>query len=74
MRMKQGPTDEQLAALNERFGPLCTNGKLVRATPFEPERKENDKLDLARIAFTFAKNSYGDMRDLIDTVNSFVAV
>ncbi len=74
MRLKQGPTDEQLAALNERFGHLCTNGKLVRATPFEPERKENDKLDLARIAFTFAKQSYGDMRDLIDTVNSFVAV
>jgi uncharacterized protein (TIGR00730 family) len=74
MRMKQGPTDAQLAALNERFGHLCTNGKLVRATPFEPERKENDKLELARIAFTFAKHSYGDMRDLIDTVNSFVAV
>lgn len=74
MRMKQGPTDAQLAALNERFGHLCTNGKLVRATPFEPERKENDKLELARIAFTFARHSYGDMRDLIDTVNSFVAV
>lgn len=74
MRMKQEPTDAQLAALNERFGHLCTNGKLVRATPFEPERKENDKLGLARIAFTFARHSYGDMRDLIDTVNSFVAV
>jgi uncharacterized protein (TIGR00730 family) len=74
MRMKQEPTDAQLAALNERFGHLCTNGKLVRATPFEPERKENDKLELARIAFTFARHSYGDMRDLIDTVNSFVAV
>jgi uncharacterized protein (TIGR00730 family) len=72
MRMKQGPTDEQLAALNERFGHLCTDGKLVRATPFEPERKENDKLDLSRIAFTFTRHSYGNMRELIDTVNSFV--
>lgn len=72
MRMKQAPTDAQLAALNERFGHLCTNGKISRAAPFEPERKENDKLELARIAFTFATHSYGNMRDLINTVNSFV--
>jgi uncharacterized protein (TIGR00730 family) len=72
LRMKQAPTDAQLTALNDRFGPLCTTGKIVRAAPFEPERKENDKLDLARIAFTFANHSYGDVRDLIDAVNSFV--
>jgi uncharacterized protein (TIGR00730 family) len=72
MRLKQGPTEAQLATLNERFGHLCTNGRIVVAPPFEPERKENDKLDLARIAFTFARHSYGDMRDLIDAVNSFV--
>ena len=72
MRLKHVPTDAQLAALNERFGHLCANGRIDRASPFEPERKENDKLDLARIAFTFVKHSYGDMRDLIDTVNSFV--
>lgn len=72
LRMKQAPTDAQLTALNDRFGPLCTTGKIARAAPFEPERKENDKLDLARIAFTFANHSYGDVRDLIDAVNSFV--
>jgi uncharacterized protein (TIGR00730 family) len=72
MRMKQAPTDEQLAALNERFGPLCAPGGIVRATPFEPERKENDKVDLARIAFTLANHSSGILREIIDTVNSFV--
>ncbi len=72
VRMKRAPTDVQLAALNDRFGHLCVDGKIVRAAPFEPERKEKDKLDLARIAFTFVRHSYGDVRDLIDTVNSFV--
>jgi uncharacterized protein (TIGR00730 family) len=72
VRMRQAPTNAQLAELNERFGHLCTNGRIVRAAPFEPERKENDKVDLARIALTFARHSYGDVRDLIDTVNSFV--
>jgi uncharacterized protein (TIGR00730 family) len=74
MRMKQGPTDEELEALNERFGPLCSPGGIVRATPFEPERKENDRLDLARLTFTLANHSSGIMREIIDTVNSFVAV
>ncbi len=73
MRMKQAPTDEQLHALNERFGPLCAPDGIVRATPFDPERKENDKLDLARIAFTLANHSSGILREIIDTVNSFVA-
>ena len=72
MRMKHAPTDEQLAELNERFGPLCAGGGITRATPFEPERRENDKLDLPRIAYTLAGHSSGVQRELIDTVNSFV--
>jgi uncharacterized protein (TIGR00730 family) len=72
VRMKQGPTDAQLVALNDKFGHICSTGTITRATAFDPERKEADKLDLQRIAFTFAKHGYGDLRDLIDTVNSFV--
>ena len=72
MRLKQAPTDAQLADLNERFGAVCSTGGIVRATPFEPERRENDKLDLARITFTLANHSAGVMRELIDAVNSFV--
>ncbi len=71
MRLKHPPTDEQIALLNEKFGQL-SNGGIVRATPFEPERKEHDKLDLPRIAFHFANHSSGALRELIDTVNSFV--
>jgi uncharacterized protein (TIGR00730 family) len=73
MRMKQAPTDAQLALLNEKFGSLCKGG-IARATPFEPERRENDKLDLARITFTLANHSSGVLRELLDTVNSFVDV
>ena len=72
MRTQQAPTDAQLAALNDRFGGLCATGGIARATPFEPERRENDKLDLARITFTLAHHSSGVLRELIDTVNSFV--
>ena len=71
MRMKHAPTDAQLADLNERFGQLSTGG-IAQATPFEPERRENDKLDLARITFTLANHSAGVLRELIDAVNSLV--
>jgi uncharacterized protein (TIGR00730 family) len=71
MRMKQGPTDAQLAMLNEKFGSLSKGG-IARATPFEPERREHDKLDLARITFTLANHSSGVLREILDTVNSFV--
>jgi len=72
MRMRQAPTDEQLASLNDRFGSFCAPGGIVRATPFEPERKENDKLDLSRITFTLSNHSSGVLREVINTVNSFV--
>jgi uncharacterized protein (TIGR00730 family) len=71
MRMKQAPTDAQLAMLNEKFGSLAKGG-IARATPFEPERREHDKLDLARITFTLANHSSGVLREILDTVNSFV--
>ncbi|HNJ97984.1 MAG TPA: TIGR00730 family Rossman fold protein [Ilumatobacteraceae bacterium] len=72
VRLRQAPTDHQLAGLNERFGHLCTSGHIHRADAFEPERKEHDRLDLQRIAFTFAKHGYGELRELIDELNSFV--
>jgi uncharacterized protein (TIGR00730 family) len=72
MRLRQAPTDEQLASLNDRFGSFCAPGGIGRATPFEPERKENDKLDLSRITFTLSNHSSGVLREVINTVNSFV--
>lgn len=72
VRMRQAPTGAQLAGLNERFGHLCTSGHIRVAEPFDPERKEHDRLDLKRIAFTFAKHGYGELRELIDELNSFV--
>jgi len=72
IRLRQPVTDDQLAALNERFGHLCKTGTISRIDPLDPERRERDQLDLHRIAFVFAKHGYGELRALIDTLNSFV--
>ncbi len=73
IRMLQAPSPEQLDALNTRFGHLCKSGVIRIVEPFDVERREHDALDTARIAFHFAKHGYGDLRELIDTLNGFAA-
>ena len=73
IRLGQAPTPEQLELLNRRFGHLCESGSIRVVEPFDIERRDADDLDKARIAFHFAKHGYGDLRQLIDTVNGFVA-
>jgi uncharacterized protein (TIGR00730 family) len=72
MRLRVAPTDEQLAQLTERFGHLVSEGAIRRVEPFAIERRHHDRLDLARIAFRFAKHRYGDLRAMIDVLNGFV--
>jgi uncharacterized protein (TIGR00730 family) len=73
LRLRQGPTDAQLAELNERFGHLVVSGAISRIEPFRIERRDDDKLHLDRIAFEFGKRGYSDLVAMIRTVNGYVA-
>lgn len=72
LRLRQAPTPAQLSLLNERFGHLCSSGTIRVVEPFDPERRENDRLHLQRIGFVFGKHAYGDLREMIDMLNGFV--
>lgn len=72
LRVEQGPTDEQLAGLNERFGHLCATGVIERAGPSRVERRDDDRLDLDRVAFDFTKHGYGDVISMIAEINSWL--
>ncbi len=72
VRMQQGPSDQQLAALNDRFGHLLANGRIERAEPFKVERRDDDLLDLDRISFAFAKRGFSDLVAMIRVINSYV--
>jgi uncharacterized protein (TIGR00730 family) len=73
IRLRRAPTDDQLEALNERFSHVSVgSARIVRTDPMAIEVRENDRLDLARISFPFAKHGYGDLRRLIDAVNDWV--
>ena len=72
MRMQHGPTDAQLADLNERYGHFVVDGTIHRAEPYKIEVRDNDKLDLERIAFHFTRHGYDDIIRLIGDINSYV--
>jgi uncharacterized protein (TIGR00730 family) len=72
IRTRHRVTDAQLEVLNANFGHLCRAGTITRVDPLEPERREGDRVELPRIAFTFAKHGYGELRAMIDTLNDFV--
>jgi len=73
VRMRQGPTDTQLAELNDRYGHLVASGRIERAAPFKIERRDDDKVELDRIAFDFSKRGYGELTTMIGAINGWVA-
>ncbi|MEZ5216792.1 MAG: LOG family protein [Ilumatobacteraceae bacterium] len=73
IRIEQAPTDEQLAALNERFSHLCTTGIIERSAPLSVELRDGDEVALPRLVFHFAKHGFGELREMIDQINSWVA-
>jgi uncharacterized protein (TIGR00730 family) len=71
MRLNHAPSPSALAALNEDFADIILEGKMEVVKPTPEETEDNDRLDLARIAFNFNRRDYGRVRQLIDVVNSF---
>jgi uncharacterized protein (TIGR00730 family) len=72
LRVRVAPTASQLAALNERFAHLSTGDPFRVIEPLEPERREKDHLDMMRIAVPFNHHASGELRLLVDEINSFV--
>ena len=50
-----------------------SSGRIERTEPLAVEVRQADRLELPRIRFQFAKHKYGDLRAMIDVLNSFAA-
>ena len=72
IRLRSAPSDEQLALLNREFTHLVSSGRIECTAPLPVEVRQADRLDLPRLRFQFAKHKYGDLRAMIDVLNSFV--
>ncbi len=71
IRLKNAPSESALAALNEDFASIITEGKIKTIKPTPEEVEDNDNLELARIGFNFNKRDYGRLRQMIDVLNAF---
>jgi len=71
LRMHRGPSPQQLDEVRSRFSHFLTEGEIEMIEATGPERSSQDEVHLNRIAFHFDRRSYGDVRDLISTINSW---
>ncbi len=62
-------SDDELDDLNERFGHLCSTGRIERAEPFSPERSDDDHVDLPRLALHMDVHRVGSLHQLVRAIN-----
>ncbi len=73
LRMVHGPSDDELAKLQEDFGSIATDGRINRTDPLPAEVRSKDNLDLARICLRYNGFAPGGLRRLIDALNQLAA-
>jgi uncharacterized protein (TIGR00730 family) len=69
LRIKNAPSESALAAMNEDFADIITEGKIQIIKPTPEEVEHNEHLELKRIAFNFNRRDYGRLRQMIDVLN-----
>jgi uncharacterized protein (TIGR00730 family) len=69
MRLTREIPDDELADLNARFSHVVEKGEIERIDVTDAERRDNDQVDLHRIAFRFDRRSWAGVRRLIDALN-----
>ncbi|HXA41357.1 MAG TPA: TIGR00730 family Rossman fold protein [Candidatus Solibacter sp.] len=70
LRLSSAPTVEEVAALNQEFADIL-RGPIVAAAASEPEVRDDDVVDLARLSVPFDRTHFARLRMLIDRINGF---
>jgi len=73
IRMRQGPTEAQLAALNDEFGDIVVSGNIEIADMTAHEARDDDGPELDRIMFHFNRRDMGKLRQMVNRVNGWAA-
>ncbi len=69
VRLRQMPTEEEVAELNEAFGDLLISGEIKLTEPLPAEVRSDDHLDLPRLVMRYDPRKAGRLRALIDALN-----
>ena len=68
-RLNREVGDDELASLTEEFAPMIENGGIERIEATRGEIRDDDHVDLPRIAFEFDKHKWSMLRMLVDRLN-----
>lgn len=69
LRVKRGPDEGQLAAIQDQFADILERGRFEVGGPLPQEVADNDQVEFARLAFQFNRYSYGRLRALVNHLN-----
>ncbi len=69
LRLRREVDDGELAELNGRFAHIVERGTIERIPATEAEVRDDDHVDLPRLAFRFDRRSWAGVRMLIDALN-----
>jgi uncharacterized protein (TIGR00730 family) len=74
LRLRQAPTEDELAELNSDFADIVVEGSIQRAGPTQAEIEDEDALETERITFYFDRRHFGRLRQLIDRLNDLASL
>lgn len=69
LRLRNEPTDAEVAALSARFSDLLTEGAIEKSGPLKVEREDEDDLAAPRLVMRYNQFRVGDLFHLIRAVN-----
>ncbi len=70
LRLKREVSDDEIATLNSEFADIIESGSIERIDATEPEIRDDDHVNLNRIAFHFNRHGYARLRVMINALNS----
>jgi uncharacterized protein (TIGR00730 family) len=69
VRLRSPLDDEALAVLNDEFANIVERGRIEPVEPTRAERRDDDHLDLARIALHFDHRSFARLVEMVLRIN-----
>ena len=73
LRLHQAPDAAALERLNDEFSDILVEGRIEVIEPTPAEVRDQDALDLDRVALHFDRRQFGRLRRLVDELNDLVA-
>lgn len=69
LRLKRELSNDELDTLNAEFADIVEEGKIEHIATTDSEIRDDDHIDLHRIAFRFNRHGYARLRMMIDVIN-----